>query len=153
MTAQIIGIYTAQKGKKPQYRDSVEVVAGKGIVGDRYYEGQGTFSNKQPGNGERDITFIASEEVDRFNNSRNDRLDYGDFRRNVITRGVNLNELVGKRFSVAGVHFEGLETCEPCAYLAKKVHRGVLPDMVNRAGLRAAILTDGVIEVGNKFDC
>lgn len=151
MNGQIIGIYTAEKGKKPQYRDSVEVVAGKGIVGDRYFEGTGTFSDKLAGNGKRDITFIASEEVDWFNHRQDATLGYGDFRRNVVTRGINLNDLVGKRFSAAGVQFEGIETCEPCAYLAKTVHAAVLPDMVNRAGLRAVILADGVIEVGSEI--
>lgn len=151
MPGQIIGIYTARKGEKPEARDFIEVVAGKGIVGDRYFTGEGTFSKKLAGNRKSEITFISSEEIDRFNHAQGSDLDHGDLRRNVVTKDIDLNELVGKRFSVAGVQFEGIETCEPCAHLAKTVHHAVLPAMITRAGLRAAVLTCGTIVVGSEI--
>lgn len=152
MTGKIIGIYTAEKGSRPVGHRSVSAVAERGIVGDRYYEGRGTFSEQLKQKRKREITFIAAEEIDRFNEMQNAGLDYGDLRRNVVTRGVDLNALVGKTFSIAGVQFEGLETCEPCAHLARTVHPGVLPHLVNRAGLRAAVLNDGGIRVGDKIE-
>lgn len=153
MPGEIVGIYTARKGKKPEACRSVEVIAGKGIVGDRYFAGEGTFSKKLAGNRKREITFISSEEIDRFNRIQGSNLDHGDFRRNVVTKNVDLNELVGKRFSIAGVQFEGIDTCEPCAHLARTVHHAVLPNLVNRAGLRAAVLTSGTIDIGHGIKC
>lgn len=152
MPGRIIGIYTARKGDKPEARDSVDVIAGKGIVGDRYYTGEGTFSKKLTGNRKSEITFIEAEEIERFNLIQGTRLEYGDLRRNVVTRDVDLNELVGKRFTFGGVQFEGIEKCEPCAHLANTVHHAVLPHMINRAGLRAAVLTSGIIEVGHEIN-
>lgn len=151
MPGHIIGIYTARKGEKPQARNLVEVVAGKGILGDRYFTGEGTFSKMLAGNRKSEITFISSEEIDHFNHAQGSSLDHGDLRRNVVTKDIDLNELVGKRFSIAGVQFEGIETCEPCAHLAKTVHHAVLPAMINRAGLRAAVLTSGTIAVGSEI--
>lgn len=151
MPGHIIGIYTARKGEKPDAREFVEAVAGKGIVGDRYFTGEGTFSKTLAGNRKSEITFISSEEIDRFNHAQGSDLDYGDFRRNVVTKDIDLNKLVGKKFSIAGVQFEGIETCEPCAHLAKTVHHAVLPAMISRAGLRAAVLTSGTIAVGSEI--
>lgn len=151
MAGKIIGIYTAEKDSRPVGHRSVSVVANQGIVGDRYYKGQGTFSEMLKQKRKREITFIAAEEIDRFNETQNADLEYGDLRRNVVTRGVDLNALVGRRFSIAGVRFEGLETCEPCAHLARTVHPDVLPHLVNRAGLRAAVLTSGDLAVGNEI--
>lgn len=152
MSGRIIGIYTARKGEKPEPCDLVEVIAGRGIVGDRYFAGEGTFSAKLAGNRKSEITFISCEEVDRFNSSEGSDLGPGDLRRNVITKDIDLNALVGKTFTIAGVEFEGIETCEPCAHLAKTVHAAVLPHMVNRAGLRAAVLTSGAIRVGGEIN-
>jgi len=148
---KILRIYIGEKGKSPIEQKYVEVCANRGVVGDRYYKGKGTFSEKLKGNRKSEITFIASEEIDRFNEVQNADLEYGDFRRNVITCDVDLNLLVGKTFEISGVQFEGIETCEPCAHLAKTVHPKVLPHLVNRAGLRAAILTSGRIEAGNEI--
>mgnify|MGYP001225150840 CR=1 FL=1 len=152
MRGKIIGIYIAQKDHKPVSHESVDVIAGKGIVGDRYFTGEGTFSKQLAGNRKSEITFVAVEEIERFNVAQGAELDNGDLRRNVVTEGINLNELVGQRFRFGGVEFEGIETCEPCAHLAKSVHGGVLPHMVNRAGLRAAVVSSGSIAVGNELN-
>lgn len=152
MPGKITGIYTARKGDKPEANDLVEVIAGKGIVGDRYFTGEGTFSKKLAGNRKSEITFIEAEQVERFNKTQGSHLEHGDLRRNVVTRDIDLNKLVGKRFRIGSVEFEGIETCEPCAHLAKTVHNAVLPHMINRAGLRAAVLTSGTIEVGQEIN-
>ena len=149
MTGCVIGLYTASRGQPPQYCQSVNVVAGQGIIGDRYYAGTGSFSRKYAGTRKSEITLIAAEAIDEFNAKHGQAFDYGCFRRNVITRGVDLNQLVGERFAIAEVGFEGLELCEPCQYLARMVHGDVLPDMVSRSGLRAAILNSGALSVGD----
>ena len=78
-------------------------------------------------------------------------VDYGlsDSRRNVVTRGVPLNHLVGKEFWIGEVKVRGLRLCEPCSHLQKLSHEKVLPGLVNRGGLRAQILTEGMIQVGD----
>lgn len=153
MNGKIIDIFIVEKrGGIPESKSSVAVEAGKGVVGDRYYSGTGTFSQKLAGNPKKEITFVASEEIDAFNAGQGLSLGYGELRRNVITQGIDLNGLVGKEFSVGGVRFKGIETCEPCSYLAKNVHEKVLPHLVNRAGLRAAVLSSGTLAVGDEFE-
>ena len=147
MTGRVIEICIAETGKLPVTRNSVAVKAGKGIVGDRYFNGEGTFSGSVKKNRESEITFIAAEEIDRFNESRGTRFGYSEFRRNVITRGVDLNALVGVEFEIAGIKFVGIDLCEPCAHLAKVLHPDVLPHLVHRGGLRAAIQGNGRIAV------
>jgi MOSC domain-containing protein YiiM len=148
MVASIKKIYIAKKGAKPISRALVGVEANKGVVGDRYYHGAGTFSEKLAGHRKSEITFIASEEIDNFNAAQNEALDYGDARRNVVTQGVQLAELIGKEFTIGSAKFLGIEHCEPCAHLASTVNKKVLPHLVH-TGLRAAILESGQIEVGH----
>jgi len=147
MKGKVLEIYIAEQGSKPVAQPAVQVEANKGIVGDRYFNGEGTFSEKLAGNRQSEITFIAAEEIDRFNVSQNEALGYGDVRRNVVTRGVALQELIGKEFTIGPAKFLGMEHCEPCAHLAATVNSKVLPHLVH-TGLRAAILQSGRIEVG-----
>lgn len=153
MTAQVISISIAATGQTPRDVPNAKLEAGRGIVGDRYYEGSGTFSKKLEDNDKGQITFIAAEEIDNFNAARGTRLNYRDLRRNVVTRGVDLNALAGLDFEIAGVRFRGIELCEPCAYLKQTVHVDVLPHLVNRGGLRAAILSSGTISPQDEIHC
>lgn len=150
MAGKIREIYIASKGSRPVSSQTVQVEAGKGIVGDRYYKGQGTFSEKLEGNRKREITFIASEEIDAFNSAQNESLSYGDVRRNIVTQDVQLKDLIGREFSIGSARFMGMEHCEPCAHLASTVHPKVLPHLAH-TGLRAAILVTGKIEVGDEI--
>lgn len=147
MTGMIREIYIAEKGSKPISQSSVQVEVNKGVVGDRYYNGEGTFSKKLTDNRKSEITFIASEEIDKFNAMQNEILAYGDVRRNIVTQGIQLKELIGKEFIIGEAIFLGIEHCEPCAHLASTVNEKVLPHLVH-TGLRAAILKSGKIEVG-----
>ncbi len=131
MTIKIMEIYIADRGAEPVSRTEVQVEANKGIVGDRYFNGEGTFSEKLAGNRKREITFIAAEELDRFDASHNETLGYGDVRRNVVTRGVALQELIGKEFIIGPAKFLSMEHCEPCAHLAATVNSKVLPHLVH----------------------
>lgn len=126
-----------------------ELEAGRGIVDDRYHAAKGTFSEQLKGQPDSQITLIEAEQIDRFNLSTGMQLSYGELRRNIVTMNVDLNGLVGVRFRVGEVVLEGIRLCEPCAYLAKRVTKEVLPEMVHRAGLRARIVTGGKIKTGD----
>lgn len=140
-------------GDEMQEIATAKIEAGRGIVGDRYYYNEGSFSDLPKGNPKkRDVTFISSEEVDGFNSETNSSFSYAMFRRNILTEGVNLNELVGVKFRLGECLFYGLELCEPCGYLAKVVHASVLPGMEGRSGLRAIALEGGEITNESEFN-
>jgi len=146
MTGSVLAIYIAPTGAAAMESLAVaELEAGRGIVGDRYHAQHGSFSKKNGIRPDQEITLIESEEIDRFNGSTGLTLDYGAARRNVVTRGVRLNDLVGHQFRVGAVLLEGIRLCEPCAHLASLVSEKVLPGLVHRGGLRAKILAAGTI--------
>jgi MOSC domain-containing protein YiiM len=122
-------------------------VAGQGLEGDRYFAKQGSFS-KNEGEG-REITLIESEAIEALERDYGVKLAYGEARRNIVTRGVALNHLVGKEFSVGEVRVRGVRLSEPCNHLAGLTQEKVRPGLVHRGGLRADILNDGVIRVGD----
>jgi len=117
--------------------ESVTAVEGRGLEGDRYFRGEGTFSDtvESPS---YEVTLIESEMVAAFNERAEGALEPHDFRRNLLTKGVSLNTLVGKTFRVGDVTLRGTRLCEPCHHLATIVHKDVL-QMVHQAGLRAGI--------------
>ncbi len=146
MTGSVIAIFIAPAAKADMKSlNDAELEVGCGIVGDRYYAQLGTFSKKNEIRPDQEITLIESEEIDRFNGSTGLTLDYGAARRNIVTRGVGLNDLVGHQFRVGSVMLEGMRLCEPCAHLASLVSEKVLPGLVHRGGLRARILSAGTI--------
>jgi len=121
-------------------------VPGKGLEGDRYSFRQGTFFKPQP---DRELTLIEVEAIEAMKGDLNVDYRLSDSRRNVVTRGVPLNHLVGKEFWIGEVKVRGLRLCEPCSHLQKLSHEKVLPGLVHRGGLRAQILTEGMIQVGD----
>jgi ribosomal protein S18 acetylase RimI-like enzyme len=124
---------------------------GRGLVGDRYYLGTGTFSEKLRGKPDAEITLIEAEEIRRFNTAEAAARAPCEFRRNIVTQGLRLNELVGQRFSVGTAVLEGIRLCEPCAHLAKLVSPRVVELMAHRAGLRARIVSGGTIRPGDEI--
>jgi hypothetical protein len=129
-----------------QSHTSVELYAGRGIVGDRYFDGTGTFSASER-HGQQ-LTLIEAEVLDAL---RGDGLNLtpADARRNIVTRGIDLNGLVGKEFQVGTARCIGRRLCEPCSHLQRLTGRALLRPMVHRGGLRADILTSGVVNVGD----
>ena len=126
----------------------VEAVAGKGLVGDRYFKGIGTYSNK-PGGG-REITLIERESLDAMKRDLKIELGPTQSRRNIVTVGVPLNHLVGRQFRLGSeVVLQGVRLCEPCEHLEKLTSRGVNDGLVHRGGLRADIVRGGKIRVGD----
>lgn len=132
-------------GKQVQV-DKIELITDKGIVGDRNFD-----RAQWPG---QNITFIEIEEIEAFNNNYQQRIQLADTRRNIITQGIRLNDLVGKEFSIGNVRFKGVELCEPCATLGKLLGNDtlaakyVVKAFVHKSGLRADVLSDGEIQYG-----
>ena len=126
----------------------VRAVPGRGLEGDRYYDGRGTFS-PQPQKADFELTLIEEERVEAF--ARDFDLDFtaAHARRNVVTRGVDLNALVGREFRIGDVRVRGVRLCEPCHYLAKTTHPETLRGLVHKGGLRAQILSTGTIKTGD----
>ena len=130
--------------------ESATLEAGGGIVGDRYHAHGGTFSEKLEGSPDWQITLIEQEEIDRFNATQLVAYPPASFRRNVVTQGVRLNELVGQQFSLGDALLEGVRLCEPCAHLARLVCQEVARDMAHRAGLRARIVSGAVVRLDDR---
>ena len=150
MSGRLIHIYmAATAGAPPEPAEEGMLEAGRGLVGDRYHGDIGSFSAKLAGKPDHEVTLIESEEIDRFNRETGLALAYGDLRRNLVTRGIRLNGLVGHEFEVGECLLEGLRLCEPCAHLARTVAKQVLPGLVHQAGLRARIVRGGRIRSGD----
>jgi MOSC domain-containing protein YiiM len=126
--------------------DQVEAVAGRGLDGDRYAVGGGTYSER-PGTG-RQVTLIEAEAVAAVNDLGLE-LEASETRRNVVTRGVPLNHLVGQEFAVGEVVLRGTRLCEPCKPLEEGTRPGIRQALLHRAGLRADIVRGGTIHVGD----
>lgn len=122
-------------------------VAGYGLDGDRYFLGVGTFS-PQPQKPDFELTLIEQECVEEFARAFGLAFTAADARRNMVTAGIRLNDLVGVRFSIGEMVALGMRLCEPCNYLAKTTHPEVLRGLVHKGGLRAQILQGGLVRVG-----
>lgn len=143
----VVSIQIAQAATSPMRPvKEVHAVPGKGLEGDRYCKEIETFSN-EPGLG-RDVTLIEFEAVEALKRDYGIELSPAEARRNIVTRGVPLNHLVGQEFKVGEVTLRGIRLCEPCSHLENLSRRGVMRGLVHRGGLRAEIVTEGMIRVG-----
>ena len=126
---------------------------GKGIFGDRYYNQEGTFSNKGEIEPDRDVTLIEIEKIDALNKENDLNITAEDFRRNIVVSNCDLNSLVDKEFQIGEVVLKGLRLCEPCKYLSDKLNeKKVLTEMVHKAGLRAQIIKSGSIDLNSQVE-
>jgi hypothetical protein len=123
--------------------ETVRALPDRGLDGDRHATGAGTFPSGLPGSA---LTLIEGEVCDSFTPP----LDPGEHRRNVVTRGIDLNGLVGRDFAIGDVRCRGMRLCEPCTVIQRYASRPVLRPLVHRGGLRADILDEGVIRVGDR---
>lgn len=141
---KVISINITPEAEAPMKSvDEVRAIPGRGLEGDRYFDNKGRAPEAQ-----RELTLIEAEAVEAMKRELDVNFGLGDSRRNVVTRGVPLNHLVGKEFWVGEVKARGIKLCEPCAHLQKLTVKQVLPGLVHRGGLRAQILTEGTIRVG-----
>ena len=134
----------------PRSLAEVRAIAGVGLEGDRYAAGKGYRSPDHKVS--RDLTLIEAEVVDEVAREHDPALQAGETRRNVTTRGVRLNDLVGVSFRIGSVLCEGIGLCEPCRYLESITGRRLLRGLVHRGGLRARLLSNGVIRVGDPIE-
>jgi len=142
---KLIAIYISEKkAEGMQSVGSVQALAGKGLMGDRFYE-------NVPKETKRQVTLIEQEAVDAVNRDYNIPLAPNETRRNLLTVGVPLNHLVGKEFSIGSVRLRGYELCEPCNHLQKLTRPGVMKALLHRGGIRAEILSDGEIKAGDEI--
>jgi len=144
-------IHIAHRAEQmPHPVEAVAVVAGRGIEGDRYFrtDGDGTFH--EPDKHGQDLTLIEAEAIEGLAADAGIELEPGEARRNVVTRGVALNDLVGRRFTVGEVEAVGNRLCDPCNHLEKLTRPGVLKGLVERGGLRADVVRGGAIRVGDE---
>lgn len=148
---KIIGIQITSDGEgKLASVDRVKAVAGQGLEGDRYFNRTGTYSKKHKPS--REATFIEAEALEGLQREYGLELNPLESRRNITTRGVALNHLVGKAFRVGEAVFQGLELCEPCGHLEQLTGRLVRPGLVHRGGLRTQILETGIVRVGDSIE-
>jgi MOSC domain-containing protein YiiM len=147
-SGQLLAIAIASGAKQPmQVVDTVEALADFGLVGDRYSEGRGA-SQRGPARAEQQLTLIAEEAL----SAASDRLllpfEHMDSRRNLLTRGVPLNDLVRRSFWIGEVLARGMQLCEPCGYLERMTQAGIKEILKGNGGLRAQILQGGTLRTG-----
>lgn len=149
MTGQINAIFTAPKRHAGQIAvDAVQLKAGKGIVGDRFF----AISRKNPG---RNLTLIEYETIEAFNQAFQLSIPMNATRRNLITQGIRLNDLVGLTFYIGNVLCRGIELCEPCKVMARYFPPTSLSQteliyaFYRKGGIKTEVLTDGIIRTGD----
>jgi MOSC domain-containing protein YiiM len=142
------GIYIADRKRADlQSVEEVQAIAGKGLAGDRYCRSEGSFS--KPGSPDREVTLIEMEAIEALAHESKITFAPGHARRNLVTRGVPLNHLVGREFAIGDVVLRGLRLCEPCGHLESLTVTGVIQGLCHRGGLRAQILQGGLLRIGD----
>jgi MOSC domain-containing protein YiiM len=127
--------------------EQVEAVPGKGIVGDRYFLERGTYSRK-PGP-DREVTLIEMEAIEALARDCGIAVEPAQARRNLVTRGIPLNHLIAREFTIGPVRLRGLRLCEPCGHLEKLTLKGIENGLLHRGGLRAQIIAGGLLRPGD----
>ncbi len=147
MSGRVVAIFVADAHSGPTRSvDSIEVIAGRGVVGDRHLKPEGATS------GASDLTLIESEAIRAFAAETGIPLEPRETRRQIVTEGVRLNDLVDASFRVGGIDCRGIELCEPCKHLEGLTRPGVLRGMAHRAGINANAAADGTIAVGDEIE-
>lgn len=145
----VVSIHITQEASQPIVSvGEAHAVPGRGLQGDRYFNQVGTYST-----GERkpaqEVTLIEIETIEAVKRDYGIEIDPGESRRNIVTRGIPLNHLVGRDFHVGDVTLRGVRLCEPCEHVEQLTKPGVRRALIHRGGLRAQVLTRGVIRVGD----
>jgi MOSC domain-containing protein YiiM len=149
MDALIVGIYISEQATVLPHRVETAEVTRSGLVGDRYYHQQGTFSTDDPDDAGRSLTLIEQEALEKYAAQYGVDLSAAEARRNLITQGVALNDLVDREFYIGTVRAKGIRLCHPCQHLQRLTGKPVLAGLENCGGLRADVLESGTIRVGD----
>ena len=135
---------TSDNNKKIQEVDSIKVIANKGVVGDRHF--------KDYNDPYCQLSLIESENIDYYNIKYGLNISYIDFRRNIITKEIDLNNLIGKKFFIGEAEVEGIDLCRPCRHLTEMLNeKNILKEFLRKGGLRCRILTTSQINIGDKI--
>ncbi len=135
---------TSNNNKKIEEVDSFEVLANKGVVGDRHFS--------EYNDPYCQLTLIESENIDYYNTKFGLNIPYIAFRRNIITKGIKLNDLVGKKFLIGNVKVEGIDLCRPCKHLTEMLNQdNILKEFLRRGGLRCQILSSSKIQIDDRI--
>ena len=135
---------TAINNKKINKVESIEVIKNKGVVGDRHF--------KEFNDPYCQLSLIESESIDYYNSKYGLNISYLDFRRNIVTKGIQLNNLVGKKFLVGNAKVEGIDLCRPCRHLTEILcHDNILKEFLRKGGLRCQVLSSSKIKIGDKI--
>jgi len=122
----------------------IDIIANQGVKGDRHFNEFNDPYNQ--------LSLIESENIDYYNFKYGLDIPYIDFRRNIITKGIKLNDLVGKKFEIGKVKLEGIDLCRPCRHLSEVLSQdNIIKEFLRRGGLRCQILNTSNIEVGDKI--
>ena len=151
---RVEGIYIAPVGKAPLHRvEQVHAIAGRGLEEDRYFAQKGSFVKGDAGVAAgQQATLIEREAIEAIEREYDIKLEPGQSRRNIETRGIALNHLVGRDFRVGEAVLRGMKLCEPCGHLEGLTCKGVRASLIHRGGLRAQILVDGLIRSGDRIE-
>ena len=144
--AEVFKLGIAAKNNQPiKEVNSIEVLANKGIVGDRHFNDFNDPYNQ--------LSLIESENIDAYNIKFGLDIPYINFRRNIITKGIQLNDLIGKKLQIGNVELEGVELCRPCRHLTEMLNqKNILKEFMRKGGLRCQILSSSKISIGDKIN-
>ena len=135
---------TRNNNKKIEEVETIEVLANKGVVGDRHFDNYNDPYCQ--------LSLIEAENIDEYNLKFGLNIPYLDFRRNIITKGIKLNDLVGKKLSIGNVEVEGIDLCRPCRHLTEMLDQeNILKEFLRKGGLRCQILSSSKIKVGDSI--
>tara|TARA_B100000780_G_scaffold187483_1_gene131716 strand:+ start:78 stop:515 length:438 start_codon:yes stop_codon:yes gene_type:complete len=138
-----IGI-TKNNNQKINEVNAIDLIAGKGIVGDRHFKDYNDPYNH--------LSIIESENIDEYNKKYNLNIPYLDFRRNIITKGIRLNNLVDKKILIGNVQLVVIDLCRPCSHLSDKLDKdNIIKEFLRKGGIRCEILNDGKISTGDQI--
>jgi MOSC domain-containing protein YiiM len=150
VAGSLVAIFIAEeKEQLPVSVNSIEAIAHRGLVGDRYFANSGTFSGAEPLGPGREITLIEEENVNLLTKRLHQKINPAQLRRNVMTRGIRLNDLVGREFMIGQIRLLGVRLCHPCTHLERLSGWDVMKHLEDRGGLRADILDNGWLHVGD----
>tara|TARA_B110001450_G_scaffold212031_1_gene203858 strand:+ start:127 stop:573 length:447 start_codon:yes stop_codon:yes gene_type:complete len=124
--------------------ESIDVVKDKGIVGDRHFQEFNDPYNQ--------LSLIECENIDYYNNKYKLNIPHLDFRRNIVTKGIELNDLIGKKIKIGDVLVEGIDLCRPCKHLSEKLNqKNIIKEFLRRGGLRCRILSSSNININDEI--
>ena len=138
-----LGVTKSNKEKIKEV-ENIELLSGKGVVGDRHF--------RENNNPRSELTLIESENIDLYNSKFNTKIPYISFRRNVVTRGIELNKFLGKKLIIGEITIKVNDLCRPCKHLQEILNKNnIIKEFLHRGGLRCQILNSGKIVVGDKI--